>query len=234
MAKVAGDPLFYLFFIYGMSFIFMSYALFEVRNCATSIPFIPSFSILVLFGVTHGLTELTDWARFIFNTSGVGEPWFLKYISQSLLVISFVILLQFGFNLLTYRSRKKTVVRAVPAVLFLIYLAYIFRAGVPTDVFKAGLIARHGFGFTGSALGAFALLRLSLQMRKERTSPGEVKLATGLALVALGFAFYAVFGGLIVEPVLGVPVQFFRSLCALAIAASSYYILVALREEVFI
>jgi hypothetical protein len=220
MGKLIIEPLFYIYFIYGLSFLLMSFLIFYGIKRATSLTFVSTFSMLAFFGLTHGMTEWIFWVQLMLQTMGSGKVGILTYLSQIFLVVSFVFLLQFGINLLTYQWEKKGFVRAIPLVLFVIYLAAIFAAGV-TDVLQAGLIGRYGFGFTGAALSAIVIFRLSNTVKPL----GNRKLARGLTVAAVGFACYAIFGGLIINPVLGLPVQLFRAACAFTIAISFFNVL---------
>jgi hypothetical protein len=186
----------------------------------TSLALVSSFWMLVLFGFTHGVAELFDWVRFVGQTFGIRESLPLLYLGQGMMILSFVFLLQFGINLLTYQSEKKGLVRAIPIILFAIYGTAVLVLGI-TDIRQMGLIARYGFGFLGSALSAIVLFRLGHTMK----ALGIPKLVIGLNVTAFGFLCYAVVGGLIITPVLGLPIQLFRAACALTIALASYAIL---------
>src|SRR5947209_4123000 len=148
MDKLLNEPLFYIFFIYGTSFVVMAYIVFRGVKSATSIALVNSYYALAAFGLTHGLTELIDWLRFIVKTSGSPEISSLKYASQCLLIVSFVVLLQFAVHLFTYRSERARPRRIAPAILFMVYLLALATMKV-TDIAQAGLIARYTFGFAG-------------------------------------------------------------------------------------
>lgn len=226
MEKLFVEPLFYIFFVYGLSFLIMANLLIGGITKATSITLVSSFYMLVFFGLTHGITELTDWARFSLKTLGAGESEILLYVSQIFLIISFVFLLQFAVNLMTYRSERAGLVRAIPFVLLAIYIAVVIYLGV-YNISRIGLIARYSFGFSGAALSAIMLYKLSNTMK----AIGNQKLVRGLTVTAAGFACYAVFGGLITVPILGLPVQLFRAACALTIAIASSSILGVFKVE---
>jgi len=123
MNMVLREPLFYIDFIYGVSFLVMSCLVSHGIKKATDITLTATFYALVLFGLTHGITELIDWVIFILKIAGTGEIEILKYLSQTFLISSFVILLQFGVSLLTYRSEKAGVLRFIPLALFGLYFA---------------------------------------------------------------------------------------------------------------
>ncbi len=220
MNQVLTEPLFYIDFIYSISFLLMSFVVFEGTRKASSITLVTTFYILAGFGFVHGITELVDWVRFILETNGAGESEALIILSQSCLITSFVLLLQFGVNLLTYKSKKKGIYRLLPALLFAAYIACIFITGI-THIRTAGLIARRGFGLSGALLSGFAFFRLANSMKAIRPP----RLTDGLVVTGIGFVCYAVFRGLIVEPIAGLPVQLFRSACAFTIAVSSFFIL---------
>jgi hypothetical protein len=224
--KLFSEPLFYIFFIYGFSFMVMAKIIVDGITNATSVSLVSSFYMLVFFGLAHGTTELTDWARFIGKTIGRGENSFLLYTSQIFLIMSFVFLLQFGIHLLTYKYERKGLLRALPSILLVVYLAVMFYLGI-TDISQIGLFARYSFGFIGSALSAVMFFRLGASMK----ALGNEKLTRGLTVTAAAFGCYAVCGGLIVTPVFGMPIQLFRAACAIVIAASASAILGVFRVE---
>ncbi len=220
MEKLVVEPLFYIFFIYGVSFLLMSYMVMKGAMKATASPLVYSFSMLALFGLTHGITEMIDWIRFMLKTLGSQEIRMLTYLSQIFLIVSFVFLMQFGINLLTYQSEKKRLIRAIPIVLLAVFMVIVPAMGI-TDILKIGLLGRYGFGFTGSVLSAISLFMAGNAMKPL----GNRKLVKGLNITAAAFACYALFGGLIIKPIGGIPIQLFRSACAVTIAFSSFSVL---------
>ena len=224
MNQVLTEPLFYIYLFYGISFLLMSFVIFEGTRKASSIIFVPTFYMLGGFGLVHGITELIEWVIFILKTSRAGEFEVLTILSQSCLITSFVLLLQFGINILTYKSEKKDIYRSLPVLFFVAYTVYIFVAETP-HIRTAGLIARRGFGFSGALLSGLAFFSLAKSMKVI----GHPRLTNGLIVTGIGFVCYAVFGGLVVEPILGLPIQLFRAVCALTIAINSFAILEILK-----
>lgn len=217
MYQVLTEPLFYIDLFYGISFLLMSFVVFEGARKASSIIFVNTFYVLGGFGLIHGITELIDWVSFILKTSGAGELEVLIILSQSCLITSFVLLLQFGTNLLTYKSEKKSIYRLLPILLFVAYSGYIFVAET-SQIRTAGLIARRGFGFSGSLLSGFAFFRVAKSMKVI----WQPRLTNGLIVTGIGFMCYAVFGGLVDGPILGLPIQLFRAVCAFTISVYSF------------
>ena len=85
----------------------------------------------------------------------------------------------------------------------------------------AGLISRRGFGFSGALLSGLAFFSLAKSMKVI----GHPRLTNGLIVTGIGFVCYAIFGGLVVEPIFGLPIQLFRAVCAVTIAVYSFAIL---------
>jgi hypothetical protein len=222
MDKVIGEPLFYVYLIYGISFLLIGFLILKEAVGASLGPIIGAFYILAFFGIVHGLAELTDWVRFIRRALGAPDMEALRYVSQGFLILSFVILLQFGINLLTCQSAGKGVraLRVIPTLGLAIFLAAVVARGM-SDVLAVGLLARWGFGFTGSAVSAIALAVTAQTMKPLENS----KLVSGMRLAAAGFGFYAIFGGLLVGPIGAMPIQLFRAVCAVTIALSSFSVI---------
>ena len=217
MNKLVSEPLFYIFLVYGLSFLLMAYVVFRGIKNATAMALVSTYFALALFGLTHGLTELVDWVRFVVKVTDKREIELLKYLSQGLLITSFVVLLQFGINLLTYANIKRRAFRFIPSVLFAAYLAGLLVTKT-TDVLAAGLIARRSFGIAGSLLSGIGLFVLANSMKAVLDS----KVVKGLLVTGFAFCGYAVFGGLLIQPIFGLPIQLFRAGCAVAIAISSF------------
>ncbi len=226
MTQLIREPLFYIYFIYGISFIVMFAVIYRGAGKATSMKLVSTFYLLAFFGLTHGTAELIDWVRFIHRTLGVEESTVLTYLSQIFMVLSFVLLMQFGINLLTYKAVTQKTYRAIPAVLFIIYIMIILSSG-QTNILQAGLTGRYEFGFTGSLLSAITLFKLGNTMK----ALGNSRLVKGLTTAAIAFVCYALVGGLITKPIAGLPIQLFRSVCAVTIAIASFSILEVFKVE---
>lgn len=220
MAALFGDIRFYIYFIYGVSFLAMAVLVIAGITRATSYTLVSSFWLLAAFGLTHGITEIVDWTRFIEQMRGDPVNVGLLYTSKIFLIFSFVLLLQFGINVLTYKNSQSKSPRAIPTILVVVYLAALYFFKI-SDIRQAGLIARYSFGFVGSALSAISLIPLINTMKPL----GNKKLNRGLIILAVGLAAYAICGGLIVSPIFGVPIQLFRAICAFSIAVASVSIL---------
>ncbi len=214
--------MFYIFLVYSGSFLLMAFVVFQGIRRASSTAFVNTFYMLVGFGLVHSITELIDWLRYILKATGAGESAILLILSESCLITSFVLLFQFGVTLLTYKSDKKNIYRSLTALIYIAYAAYMLVIE-PTTISLAGSrhISRRSLGFPGSLLSGLAFFSLANSMKVT----GQPRLIKALVITGIGFVCYAVFGGLIVEPIAGVPVQLFRAACAITIAVYSFSIL---------
>jgi len=226
MNKLIMEPLFYIYLVYGASFMAMSLFVVNGITKGSSLTLVSSFYMLVFFGVTHGIAELTDWVRFASNTLGYGDNDFLLYISQISMIISFVCLLQFAVNLLSYKSGRKDLYKTIPFLLLIAFLVVVYSVGI-SDIHEVGLFARYGFGFTGSALSAIMLYQQGSAMKLL----GNKKVVIGFLVAAVGFGLYAVCGGLVVTPVFGYPIQLYRALCAVIITVASTAVIGVFKVE---
>lgn len=219
MQRLLAEPLFYIFFVYGVSFLLLAYLVARGTAGSGSVPLIAAFRMLALFGLTHGVTEMTDWVRFVRKTLGAPEMAALTWLSQVCLVLSFVLLLQFAVNLFTAQAISSIVpvVRLLPLAALLAYVAVVLVRGM-TDPLAIGLLGRYVFGFASATLAAIALLTTASTL----SVLGDRRLTNGMYVAAVAFACYAVFGGIIVKPVAGAPVQLYRSACAVVIALSCF------------
>jgi hypothetical protein len=226
MNAVFHQSLFYIYLVYGVSFLVMAYVTSQGIRRATSMVLVSTFQMLVAFGLTHGIREMIDWVTFILESGGHSGTALLKFLSEVFLVVSYVVLLQFAVDLLSYRSERKKAYRLIPGLL----VAAGIVAVVTTRTYNAhqiGLCVRHSFGFAGALLSGVAFCKLAVAMR----SIGNTRIEVGLVLGALGFFAYSVFGGLIVTSFAGQPVQIFRALCAFTIAVASTLILGIFRQS---
>jgi hypothetical protein len=225
MDSLFREPLFYIYFIYCASFLTMAGVTMQGIRKATSLVLVTTFEMLVAFGLTHGIRETIDWVTFILQANGRGNIALLQFLSDIFLVLSFLVLLQFAVNLLSYRSDRKTAYRLIPALLVAAGIIAMV-ASRTYELHQIALYVRRSFGFAGALLSGVAFCKLAFAMR----AIGSVRVQSGLVLGAVGFFAYSVFGGLIVTTVAGQPVQLFRAMCAFAIAVASTLFLGIFRQ----
>jgi hypothetical protein len=212
----------WIFFFYGLGFLVLAGMIFLKKRKLIDVDLTKSFYFLGFFGLIHGVTEWIDWTRlFIKINYGFQFQW-LNISKIILLTISFLFLLQFGINLLTLKKEKLKFLRYSPLILGSLFFIYTLSFGV---LERSELLARYGFGFTGSLLTTIALF---LIFRK--TSLNLHPLRIGAYLMFISFLVYTLFGGLITFTIFGVPPQLVRMLCALLAGFASFNFLGVLEE----
>lgn len=213
-----SQPLTYVFLIYGLSFIIMFFLLYrELRNAETDL-YKDAFWMLAAFALCKGFSVWADAADLM-----VGEITDLygltaDNLSKVFSVLSNIFILQISIGLMTFKSPHSNIYRLFPVILFSGYVT-LFLMGVIERI-DADMIGRSNFGYNGGVLMSVALINL-YQVQKHTK---KILLLRGIMGLAIGFALYSIFDGMIREPVMGVSIYMFRMFCAIVITAASYYV----------
>ena len=227
-----------VYFVYGLSFFALGFALGLEAISPIRIPNLNHLWILAVFGLTHGLREWMDMASLIsFRMTGSEIASASRIAELIVLFLSFALLLQFGIATLVDIRKYPRWPNVIPALLVFACAIYLLIYGPalgglanPVWVAVGESLARYSLGFTGSLITALALWEAGRALRGSK-APRLEGLFTG---AAIGFILYAVFAGLIVAPApffpasvintvwfqdtFGIPVAVFRTFCAIAIA----------------
>lgn len=218
-----------IFFFYGLAFLVMGIVIFVMPKKRDLLGLSEDLWLVGLFGLLHGANEWVD--LFILR----GSPFnveILTVLGALLLPLSFVPLLQFGVRTLARGTRSFSSLKH----LWMIALAGWAAACFLTPGFLIpGIVARYFIGFPGAVLTGAGLFRAFWKAdRKE--FPATVWVG---ALGAAGFfVLYGILTGLVVPKagffpaswinyphfiqLTGIPVQFFRMICAVLLAASFF------------
>jgi len=223
MKNIFSDSaMLWVFFFYGLGFLILAGLVFLKKRKLVDVDLTKSFYFLGLFGLIHGLTEWVDFSRlFIKLNYNLSFIW-LDISKVILLTVSFLFLLQFGINLLTLKKDNLKSVRYLPLVLGILFFVYTLSSGI---LGSSELLARYGFGFSGSLISTVALF---IVFRKTLLINSDLKL--GAFLMFLSFFVYTIFGGFITFTLYGVPLQFIRMLCALLAGFASFSFLGVLEK----
>jgi multidrug transporter EmrE-like cation transporter len=98
------------------------------------------------------------------------------------------------------------------------YAAILFAS--LADLRLGEALGRYTLGLVGAGLAAIAFFKLAVTLRRLSLA----RAASDAQWVGLGFAFYAVFAGILYSPMeqpivlLGIPVQIYRAACAVLIS----------------
>lgn len=216
--------LFIVYLIYGSSFLFMAGAIWVHRERTAKLGVARSMGLLALFALTHGVADLlgaamqTPWGPRTFEAfSGAMYALFL--------ILSFLVLLQFGMSMLLERpipSRYIVGTGALTAFALVIAVAQLAEPSAADVTGKAEGLARVLLGLPGGLLSAMGLLRLARRCDEH----GLRGCGTDSRLLAAAMAVYALLTGYPGSvSILGLPIQFFRMLLAVALTVASVRLL---------
>jgi diguanylate cyclase (GGDEF)-like protein len=215
MVDFFSNQLDYVFFVYGLAFLFLGVVCFALRH--PSQKFLP-WNYVGLFGLAHGLNEWADLVAF-----SVGDNLFFRGIRLILLTASFALLVEFGrisYARLGRRSPGQWIYLPVAALLLL--GALLGGAAGFNDA------VRYTLGLIGTLWTAGAFL-----LRARAVSSGA---APRLRIAAAFMVLYGVAAALVVPAsplplaawlnqesffaATGLPIQVFRTLFACGLAAA--------------
>ncbi|NJD76616.1 MAG: hypothetical protein FIB08_05895 [Candidatus Methanoperedens sp.] len=214
-----------VYILYGTSFIMMFLAILMWRERVSHIEFMKDFLYLGIFGLLHGLAEYSDIPRFL-----EWQPaWAFDFIKLILVSSSFAALLAFGLSIVSAGIEERRWLHGIAlGALFMFFWMLIFLGFINRDIqiyYKDAynaidLAQRYSLGFIGALISSYAFFDLSKKM--ESIVGGRAGIRFSVA--GIGFALYAILGGLIVTSVFGIPVVVFRSITALLITIAVIWI----------
>jgi len=223
----------FVFFIYGLAFFILGFAVFIYPKKDSSFKLAKGLWLVGAFGILHGMNEWIDMFMFIQRPQ---EFLLLKVIRALLMPLSFIFLLQFGAKIIAETRKGFGWLKNLS---FILPLAWVCIFVLTRDRFLYGDIwGRYLLGFPGAMLAAYALILQSSNFKDVKI----VSLKKNLKIAVFFFAAYAVLSGIIVPQAgffpatiinytlflqaFGFPVQALRALSAVMIAVSLGKVLV--------
>lgn len=229
----------YVYFFYGLAFFALGLVVLLESGRTSEFRFARALGPLAWFGLTHGTHEWFEMFQiFAAHTRGQTAGPVEELIRIGLLLLSFVLLLDFGTRLLTDYDKTPWLSRvqvATMAGLWLVAVGIVYwryQPDLPDLLVAADVLARYSLAIPGSALAAWALLR----ERRDFHARGMSQYGQALLWGALAFIIYGVFSQFFTRPSLifpsqtintvlflrtfGFPVQLLRSLAAIAITVT--------------
>ncbi|MDD5459750.1 MAG: ATP-binding protein [Phycisphaerae bacterium] len=227
-----------VWFIYGLAFFILGFGIFIYPKKGSVFRLANHIWMIAAFGILHGINEWLD----MFIT--IGEPFdaeVLKFLRMLTLCTSFLFLVLFGSKIIAETNNQYRLIRIIPTALFAAWALVFILSG---ERFLAGdIAARYLLCVPGTILTALALSTQISELRTTRLR--GVTRCLQIAVVA--FLFYGFAAGLVVKKseffpanylnydlimsTFGIPVQMFRTLCAIVLAFSIIYILNVFRWE---
>lgn len=220
-----GDHMESVFFFYGLAFFLMGFAVLYYPKKGSSFFLARKIHWVGWFGIIHGANE---WLDMFILIHAVERTVFLEAVRMMTLPVSFVCLIYFATQVIAGQNSKCRFCKFVTPGLLAIWAAVFFlgeHSGLRWDIWS-----RYLLGFTGSTLTGIALWMHISGVE----IPDNSKLAFSLKGSGTAFFFYGILAGLIVpdgdffpssvlnyslfSSDLEIPIQVFRSLCAVIIA----------------
>jgi len=213
------------FFIYGLSFFILGIIIYIYPRSNTKLKLADDLWLLALFGITHGVNEWLD----MFILIGPEHAATLGGIRMGILPISFFFMVQFGINATLKLKKKNAALKLIPFCLLVIWI--IITAVSSQKLLTGDIAARYLLCVPGTLLTAYALI-LHLPDCSHIYQPAHLKHM--MKLTAGSFLFYGFFSGIVVPEawffpasivnypaffdIAGIPIQCFRTFCAVSMA----------------
>ena len=227
-----------VFFIYGLGFFILGFAIMLYPKKNSTFALAEHIYLIAGFGLLHGINEWLDMFILIHQSS---DTIILELIRAATLPTSFLCLVHFGAKVIPLSHRRLGFLRLATPVLAIIWFL-VFMLG-RRDLLMWDIWSRYLLCFPGAFLTSWGLI-CQLPIFRKTAFP---RVISSLKIAAVSFLCYSVLAGLVVKQIdffpasvlnyplfedyLGVPVQVFRTVCALAMAFGIVRILSIFRWE---
>jgi two-component system, NtrC family, sensor kinase len=211
----------FLYFVYGLTFIFLGFAISITDMSESRLKLASSLPFLSLFGFSHGINEWYE-AYLLFTYGGPAAELVVHHLLRLLiLILSYLFLNFFAISMLRAQpgSFRRQWLWVVVPLLILSGFAYLLFSGGGLDMqlFRnVKIYSRSTIGILGAGLTAYALF---IHAGAIAALNGSV--ASNLRWAGVAFGFYAVSTGMIPShfelPVAGIPVEVLRIATAITI-----------------
>lgn len=212
-------PIYMLYLFYGAAFLFLGVSIASKNLKGSDLGLASSLWMLAMFGFLHGAHEwlhlglLIEKENLLFQQINL-----LRSIAAVLVLISFMLLLQFGISLVSVIDNKRIQwLKAITVPLFITWVLYVWYYGFHNEglhfgmriIEQADLGARYIFGVVGSLVTAYGLISHSREVRSLSRLASQKLYFAGIT-----FGFYAVFEGVLrstdLQPLRSFPIELLR------------------------
>lgn len=214
-----------IYFLYGLAFIALAVVIFTTGKKNDFLGISKDIRLIGFFGLIHGIHE---WVELLIQVGPPFDAESLSVIGSLLLPVSFSCLVAFGGRVI---SKEKPVLKFLKPLWAVCLFGWFFSYFLTKDLLVSSIVARYFIGIPGAVLsGAAIYIRLS--SIEDGRLPVNVRRSASMAGPV--FFLYGFFAGFIVpqadfllSPLInyprfmdltGIPVHFFRMLCAVALA----------------
>lgn len=176
-----------------------------------------------LFGIFHGIQE---WAEMFSQMHNPAESITLTILCLVLLPLSYYFLATFGIKSLLRDDASLLAIQAIPVSLFVLW--FILTASAEQPALMGSIWARYLLGVPAAVLTGCALLKQSAAFRQMKSY-----ISRNFSIAAFMFFLYGILAGMVVPDAgffpasvinysfvsgaIEIPIQVFRTLCAIVI-----------------
>jgi signal transduction histidine kinase len=221
----------HLYFFYGLAFFSLGISILLTYKRSGELIIARSLWLLASFGITHGIYVWLELFLLLQEQNLAQSQFFLFHgLIVLMLIISFLLLTQFGLVLIVHtvkNRRRKLLPVAVPVILFSLWALSLWsQPGFTANEFLnvAYRSTRHTFGLFGSLLAAYGLWSYSHDMKSVSIPGAKNFLYSGIV-----FLFYGIAAGIVPShtrlPYVHIPIEVVRTLSVFLI---TYFILNAM------
>ena len=214
-----------IFFVYGLAFFLLGFTILYYPKKNSSFKLAGKINFVGWFGILHGVNEWLDLLILI-NALELSYVW--QMVRALTLPISFLALVYFGSQAISTKKKNCSLCKLFTPALAVLW-GILFLAGDHSQ-HHWDILSRYVLGFPGAALTGVGLFTYMPETKsRHRFGP-----TLNLKAAGIGFIAYAILAGLVVSDddffpasllnyslfseIIGIPVQMFRSLCAIVIA----------------
>ncbi|MDH4203203.1 MAG: PAS domain-containing protein [Phycisphaerae bacterium] len=215
----------FIFLVYGLAFFILGFAILYYPKKGSAFHLAKEIHFVGWFGIIHGINEWLD-LLIMMNALNASSVW--ETFRLATLPVSFLTLVCFGARVISTQKKNCCMCKFFTPVLMVLW-GILFFAGEHSQ-HKWDILSRYILCLPGALLTGLALFVYV----PETESTRNFRLTINLKIAGAAFIAYAFLAGLIVRDdtfflssilnyslfskSIGVPVQVFRSLCAIIIA----------------
>jgi signal transduction histidine kinase len=215
-----------VFFIYGLAFFLLGFAITLYPKKSSGFRLADHLYLIAGFGIIHGINEWLDLFILILDSPNI--IYILEIARAATLPVSFLCLIHFGAKVIPLAGTRLRILRYSTPFFLSLWLLVIFLT--PHNLTMWDILARYLLCVPGALFAGWGLLLHLPAFKKTKYTRAVVS----LKIAAASFFCYAFIAGLVVKPAsffpasflnyshftdyLGIPVQVFRSICALTTA----------------
>ena len=208
MAEFFTQNIIYVFFLYGLSFFCMGFAILLELSHDYELDFARALRPLAFFGLVHGSHEWFEMFLIIHGHSDA--PW-IDWLRIFLLATSFLFLLAFGARLISGSANRRLFLRLIASII-LLWLIGLFLTNLTLPAGSARAVAADVLTRYTLAIPACILTVIGLiKQRGQFFQAAMLPCGRDVTLAAIAFGLYGMVGQLFVSRSLVFPSQYLNA-----------------------